>query len=77
MNKHVAKMLMLACVAVTLFAYQNTAYCVDGGNENLWRAAGMLAVCFGIAAVAQSQHSLLYGAAALWALTGLLPAKER
>lgn len=67
---------MLACVSVTLFAYQNAAFCVDGGSETLWRFAGMLAVCFGIAAVAQSQQGLLYGGIALWTLTGLLPQKQ-
>ena len=67
---------MLACVAVTLYAYQNAACCVDGGNGKLMWATGLMAVCFGIAAIANSDHGLLYGGAALWALTGLLPEKE-
>jgi len=63
---------MLACVAVTLFAYQNTAALVKLGSRRVWLASGMLAVCYGIAAIYRVENGWLCGAGAVWAVTTLL-----
>ena len=62
---------MLACVTLTVFAYQNAAFAVDMGNEKIWLAAGLLAVCFGIGAVQCSGNGVLMLGISLWAFTGL------
>lgn len=63
---------MLASGAVTLFSYQNTAAAVDRGNRAVWLASGLLAGCYGIAAIYHVENGWLYGAGAMWAVTTLL-----
>lgn len=63
---------MLTCVAVMMFAYQNTAAAVEYGNRRVWLFSGLLAVCYGIAAIYRAENGWLCGAGAMWALTALL-----
>ena len=63
---------MLACVAMTMFAYQNAALDVGIGSRRMWVASGLTAVCFGIAAVCGGNAKVMYFAGAVWALTTLL-----
>ena len=61
----------------TLFAYQNAALALGSGSMRMWRATGMLAICFGIAAVREGfPQMLLHLAIAGWALTTMLGAGE-
>lgn len=68
---------MLACVSVTLFGYQNAALAVNLGNPGVWKASGLLAVCFGMAAVYRSEAPLLYVAGAVWAVTSLISTRVK
>lgn len=65
---------LLACVALTLLAYQNAALSVGIGSRRIWLASGLAAVCFGIGAVCGGNPMLLYIGGAGWALTNLIGA---
>lgn len=68
---------MLACAAVTLFAYQNAALSVGIGSRRVWLATGLATVAFGISAVSGSIFSMmLYLGAVGWALTGLVSGEK-
>jgi len=62
---------MLACVALALFAYQQTAFDVASGNGGAQNFTGLLAVYFGIAALCRAESPWLFLAGSLWALTNL------
>lgn len=65
---------LLACVSLTLLAYQNAALAVGLGSRRGWLAAGLTAICFGLGAVCGAESVLLYIGGAVWALTNLLGA---
>lgn len=61
----------LASLALMLFAYYQTAFCVDGGSSFRLRLTGLLAVYFCVTALAAGTAPYLYGGCAVWAFTGL------
>ena len=58
-------------MALTLFAYQQAAVCVDLGSRRKLLVMGLLAAYLCMAALAQTQYGYLYLGGAVWALTGL------
>ena len=67
----------LASLALMLFAYYQTAFCVDGGSGFLLRLTGLMAVYFCLTALARGASLFLYGGCAAWALTGLSRIRPR
>lgn len=62
---------LLGCVALTLFAYYETAFDAGMGRRRMQLATGLLAAYFGYVAVSGSQYPLLYAGGVAWALTDL------
>lgn len=67
---------MLTCITAALFSYQCSALAVGIGSRKLWLFSGLLAACCGLAALCKADNGLLYGAAAMWALTSLIRKRE-
>ena len=61
----------LASICLMLFAYYQTAFCVDNGSSFLVRLTGLLAAFCCVTTLSAADAPYLYGGCALWALTGL------
>jgi len=62
---------MAGAIALTLFAYYQTAFDVSMGSRRMQLGTGLLAAFFCLAALAGSEDMLLYLGGAVWALTNL------
>lgn len=67
----------LAALMLMLFAYYQTAFCIDGGSSFLLRLTGLLAAYCCLTALAAMSAPYLYGGCAVWALTGLSRIRPR
>lgn len=70
----------LASMMLMVFAYDQTAFCVDSGSGFRQRLTGLLAAYFCLCAMAVQGSLWMYGGCALWAITGLSrirPRKEK
>lgn len=71
---------MAASIALTLFAYYQTAFDVGMGRRRMQLGTGLMAAFFCIAALAGGEDILLYLGGAVWAVTNLCnltPVKRR
>lgn len=73
---------LLACVTLSLFAFHQAAFDVGSGKRRMQLAMGLLAVYTCLAALANTEHWLLYLTGAAWAITNLcsltpVPRRER
>ena len=62
---------MAASIALSLFAYYQTAFDVELGNRRMQLGMGLLGSFFCLAAAAGSEDRMLYLGGAVWMLTNL------
>lgn len=62
---------LLACVALTAFAYYQTAFDAGSGKRRSQLAAGLMGAYLSLVALSGTDAPLLYGGCAIWALTDL------
>lgn len=62
---------LLACVALTVFAYYQTAFDVASGKRRSQLASGLMGAYLSLVALSGTDAALLYGGCAIWALTDL------
>lgn len=62
---------LLGCVALTIFAYYQTAFDAGSGKRRSQLAVGLMGAYLSLVALSGTDAPLLYGGCAIWALTDL------
>lgn len=62
---------LLGCLLLMLFAFYQTAFDVGSGKRRMQLGTGLLAVYCCVAALANTEHGLLYFTGAVWTFTNL------
>ena len=62
---------LFACIFLSLFAYQKSAFSVHMGSRQMLIFSGLMATFFCIAALAGVDHSRFFAASGIWAISNL------